>query len=80
MAASILSLTCPLCKERIWAGERRRVIAHDQREQGQAPICVYAHAGCYSGCVIIWPGQTLDQAIALSQQSSRDNALLAVGV
>lgn len=70
MAASILPSLCPICKEPILGGQRLRVIGLDQRQRGAPPANITAHATCAHGIVIVWPGQTLEQAIfALDKES-----------
>jgi len=62
VAASILPHNCPICKEDILTGQRRRVVAIDQSAPGEAPRNVYAHWDCaaardFSGCFLLLPGQ-----------------------
>ena len=62
MASSILPHNCPICKEDIRPGERRRVVAIDQSAPGEAPRNVYAHVDCaaacgFTGCFLLRPGQ-----------------------
>jgi len=62
MASSILPHNCPICKEDIRTGQRRRVVAIDQSEPGAAPRNVYAHWDCaaarsFYGCFLLRPGQ-----------------------
>lgn len=64
MAGSILPHNCPICKEDIRPGERRRVVAIDQSVPGGgAPRNVYAHWDCtaargFTGCFLLRPGQS----------------------
>lgn len=63
MAGSILPHNCPICKEDIRPGERRRVVAIDQSVPGGAPRNVYGHWDCamargFTGCFLLRPGQS----------------------
>ena len=64
MASSILPHNCPICKEDIRAGQRRRVIGIDQSTPGGAPVNVYGHWDCaaargFTGCFLLRPGETM---------------------
>jgi hypothetical protein len=66
MASSILPHNCPICKEDIRPGQRRRVIGIDQSTPGGAPANVYAHWDCaaargFTGCFLLRPGETMAQ-------------------
>ena len=63
MASSILPHVCPICKEDILTGQRRRVVAIDQSVPGGAPRNVYGHRECaaargFTGCFLLRPGQS----------------------
>jgi hypothetical protein len=49
MAATILPQNCPICKEDILAGQKRRIVCHDMTDwPSSPPVSVYAHAACIS--------------------------------
>lgn len=62
MASHSVPHNCPICKEDILPGQRRRVVAIDQSVPGGAPRNVYAHRDCaeersFTGCYLLLPGQ-----------------------
>ena len=66
MATAILPHNCPICKEDIRAGQRRRVIGHDL--SSGIPTNIYAHADCveavdFRACVVIRPGDMVGAMI-----------------
>ena len=66
MATSILPHNCPICKEDIQRGQRRRVIGIDQSTPGASPANVYAHWDCavarsFYGCFLLRPGESMAQ-------------------
>lgn len=84
MAAPSIPSLCPICKEPISPGDGR-VAGLDQSERGAAPVNIYTHRRCFAGCVVVRPGQSFAEAVALAKAPvqagffSRDNALLAAG-
>jgi hypothetical protein len=48
-------------------------------------VNIYTHRRCFAGCVVVRPGQSFAEAVALAKAPvqagffSRDNALLAAG-
>lgn len=65
MATRILPHNCPICKEDILPGQRRRIIGLDQSHwPGEPPSSIYAHTDCiaavhFCGAILIRPGQTV---------------------
>lgn len=66
MASHILPHNCPICKEDIVSGQRRRVIGHDLTDG--IPTNIYAHTDCveavqFHACVVIRPGDLVGAMI-----------------
>jgi hypothetical protein len=75
MATSILPHNCPICKEHIEPGQRRRVVAIDQSKPDDFPANVYAHWDCAAarctGCFLLRTGQTLAQLVELFEEPAQ---------
>lgn len=49
MAPQIIPQNCPICKQDIEPGQKRRIVCHDMTDwPSSPPVSVYAHAACIS--------------------------------
>ncbi len=76
MASSSLPHNCPICKEDIQPGQRRRVICIDQSAPGGCPANVYAHWDCaaarsFTGCFLLRPGETMAQLVQVFEEPAQ---------
>jgi len=77
MAGSSIAHVCPICKDPVESGDGR-VAGLDMTLPGRAPRNIMAHRHCFSGCVMVGPGESFDQAVAASKADALVQAQLAL--